>query len=182
MVVRFVWIVSSVFRFCRAVIYRSVCLVRDEVQRAEAVWVDQNIYVATRIDESIKNGTVDRVYAFINTHTHTHTPNTLHETPHPVNHTYIHTHYILSPPLTYTPRLLTKRNLPYTQAHMHRTTCPYLRVVVCRLKARISERASIARQRSVKDHCWATLGKHCLKVGILKSESDRDFHCRATAQ
>jgi hypothetical protein len=29
-------------------------------------------------------------------------------------------------------------------------------------------KTSIARQRLVKDHCWATLGKQCLKAGILK--------------
>jgi hypothetical protein len=41
---------------------------------------------------------------------------------------------------------------------------------------------SITRQRLVKDHYWATLDKHCLQAGILKSESNRDVHCLATAQ
>jgi hypothetical protein len=33
---------------------------------------------------------------------------------------------------------------------------------------------STARQRLVKDHCWATLGNHCIKAGILKSKNNRD--------
>jgi hypothetical protein len=51
-------------------------------------------------------------------------------------------------------------------------------IVACCLKAGIvvSDRkliswttASIARQWLAQDHCWATLGKQCLKAGILKS-------------
>jgi hypothetical protein len=42
---------------------------------------------------------------------------------------------------------------------------------------------SISRQRLVKDHCWATVDKQCLKVGKLKSENNRDdVHCKTTAQ
>jgi hypothetical protein len=33
----------------------------------------------------------------------------------------------------------------------------------------VTDKMSIARQRLVKDHCQATLGKQCLKAGILKS-------------
>jgi hypothetical protein len=33
----------------------------------------------------------------------------------------------------------------------------------------VTGKTSIARQRLVKDHCRATLGKQCLKAGILKS-------------
>jgi hypothetical protein len=33
----------------------------------------------------------------------------------------------------------------------------------------VTDEMSIARQRIVKDHCRATLGKQCLKAGILKS-------------
>jgi hypothetical protein len=40
---------------------------------------------------------------------------------------------------------------------------------------------SIARQRLVKDDCWATLGKQCLKAGVLKSGNNRDVHFQATA-
>jgi hypothetical protein len=33
----------------------------------------------------------------------------------------------------------------------------------------VTDKTSIARQRLVKNHCRATLGKKCLKAGILKS-------------
>jgi hypothetical protein len=59
--------------------------------------------------------------------------------------------------------------------------------VVCRLKARIFERASIARQRLLKhvagqqagiNHFWATLDKHVLKAGSEQSEKhNRKVRC-----
>jgi hypothetical protein len=55
-------------------------------------------------------------------------------------------------------------------------------IIVWRGVRKPDYKTSIARQRLVKDHCWATLRKQCLKVGVLKSTNNRDVHCQATAQ